>query len=484
MEKIILLKNARALDEKGDLSIVEVLIEGKIIKCVEFLPDDSEGRSSENLHGCIENSRFFKELGKTDRVEILDLGGKFISPGFIDMHVHLREPGYEVKETIETGTRAGARGGYTTLACMPNTNPVIDNTETLDFVNEQARKLASTRVLVITAITEGQKGDKLTDFSSLKDHGAIAFSDDGRGVQDPQMMERSMSEAKKLEMPILQHCEDESISDGGALHCGCFSEKHTIKGIPSESEIAHVRRDIELTRKTGVHYHVCHISAAESVSLVRKAKAEGLKVTTEVTPHHLLLTDMDIPLVSKASLDSEPCTNNQEVPDTNFKMNPPLRSKEDLSATCEGLIDGTIDMIATDHAPHTSTEKARDIYKAPFGIVGLETAFPLLYTHFVLTGKMSLKALVDAMTIRPAEVFGLPWGRLREGLSADITVIDLDMEKNINPNHFLSKSQNTPFADWKVKGWPVLTILEGRQTWLDESSSLKIHKQGEKAGVS
>lgn len=433
----VLLKNGKILNKEGELEAADLLISNGKINTIAK-PGEIQFRDESNT---------------------VDLQGKLIAPGLIDMHVHLREPGFETRETIESGTKAAARGGYTTVACMPNTNPVIDTVETVKYIEDKSEAGASSRVLIIGAITMGEKGEELVDFDALKKSGVIAFSDDGRGVQKHEVMAAGMQKAADIEMPVLAHCEDDALSDGGALHCGCFSEEHTIKGIPSESEVAHVRRDIGITRETGVHYHVCHISAAESVDLVRQAKAEGLKVTTEVTPHHLLLSDIDIPLTL---IDGE------EKADTNFKMNPPLRSKDDRSALVEGLLDGTIDMIATDHAPHTSTDKARDIYKAPFGVVGLETAFPLLYTKFVLENKMSLKFLLDTMTTKPAEVFGLPWGRLVEGRDADITVIDLDKEKDIDPGQFFSKGQNTPFASWKVKGWPVLTLLGGKVTWKSE----------------
>lgn len=393
-------------------------------------------------------SRIEKRIHDT-QAEVWDVQGKWVVPGFIDMHVHLREPGFEQKETIKTGSYAAARGGFTTIACMPNTNPVLDDSNLISKVYHQAEQVGKARVLCYGAITRSQRGEELTDMEALKRAGIIGVTDDGVGVQSARMMKEAMKQAHRLGLPVIAHCEDNTLAQGGCVHEGEWAQKQGLPGIPSEAEAVHVGRDILLAESVGVHYHVCHISTKQSVRLVREAKARRQHVSTEVTPHHLLLCDEDIPSL-----------------DANWKMNPPLRSREDREALIEGLIDGTIDIIATDHAPHTEEEKRLGMEKAPFGIVGLETAFPLLYTHLVLKQKvLTLKQLIDLMTIKPAKVFGLPYGRLEQGSPADLTVIDLDYEATIDPNTFLSKGRNTPFAGWKVKGWPILTMLGGKVTW-------------------
>lgn len=384
--------------------------------------------------------------------ETIEAEGKLIAPGFIDLHVHLREPGGEHKETIATGTMAAARGGFTTVAAMPNTNPVPDSKERLEWLNKRIEETAVVRVLPYAAITVGQKGKELTNFAELKEAGAFAFTDDGVGVQSAGMMFEAMKSAAKLNMAIVAHCEDNTLTNGGCVHEGTFSEKHGLRGIPSVCESVHIARDVLLAEAAGCHYHVCHISTEGSVRVVRDAKKAGIKVTAEVTPHHLLLTDEDIP-----------------EPDANYKMNPPLRSKKDKEALIEGLLDGTIDFIATDHAPHTAEEKAKGMEQAPFGIVGLETAFPLLYTHFVETGILTLKQLVDFLTVKPADVFGLDYGRLEPGKAADLVMIDLEKKEKINPGNFFSKGKNTPFAGWECKGWPILTMVNGKIVWNRET---------------
>lgn len=380
---------------------------------------------------------------------VLDAQGKLLTPGLIDMHVHLREPGFEHKETIATGTRSAARGGFTTIACMPNTRPVTDTVETLKYVLDKAETEGIVRVLPYACITKNELGRELTDFEALKAAGAIGFTDDGVGVQSAQMMKDAMAKAASIGMPIIAHCEDNTLVEGAAVSEGAFARKHGLKGIPNESEAIHVGRDILLAEATGVHYHVCHVSTEQSVRLIRQAKQIGIKVTAEVCPHHLLLCDEDIP----------------DSLDANWKMNPPLRTPRDVQACIEGLVDGTIDIVVTDHAPHSEEEKARGMQLAPFGIVGFETAFPLLYTKFVETGEWTLQFLVDKMTKLPAEVFGLPWGTLEVGRTADLTLIDLDTEKEVNPAEFESKGRNTPFTGWRLKGWPTMTMVEGKVVW-------------------
>lgn len=418
-----LLKNGNLLLEDGKLHKLDVLIEG-----------DSIVKISKDI--------------SCDDHQIINLEGKFVSPGFVDLHVHLREPGGENKETIATGTRAAARGGFTTIAAMPNTRPVPDSKEPLEWLNKKIQETASVRVLPYAAITVRQLGRELTNFSELANNGAFAFTDDGVGIQNASMMFLAMKEAAKLNKVIVAHCEEGTLINKGSVHDGAFSRKYALNGIPSVCESVHIARDILLAEAAGVHYHVCHISTKESVRVVRDAKKAGIRVTAEVTPHHLLLSEEDIPGL-----------------DTNYKMNPPLRGIEDKEALIEGLLDGTIDFIATDHAPHTEDEKRETMQLAPFGIVGLETAFPLLYTHFVEKNIISLSELIALLTSKPCEAFGLPFGTLEVGKKADITVIDLNHLEKIDPSNFLSKGKNTPFKGWECKGWPVLTIASGEVVW-------------------
>ncbi len=398
----------------------------------------------------IENGRI-KEIGSalTAKAErTIDAAGLLVAPGFIDLHVHLREPGGEKKETIATGTLAAAHGGFTTIAAMPNTRPVPDSKEQLEWLNKQIQETAHVRVLPYASITVRELGQDLTDFAALKDAGAFAFSDDGVGVQSAAMMLEAMKKAAEADMAIVAHCEENTLINKGCVHEGSFSKKNQLNGIPSVCESVQIVRDVLLAEAASCHYHVCHISTKESVRAVRDAKRAGIHVTAEVTPHHLLLTDEDIPGL-----------------DANFKMNPPLRGKEDRTALIEGLLDGTIDFIATDHAPHTAEEKSEGMQLAPFGIVGLETAFPLLYTNFVLENKMTLSQLIAYLTSNPAEAFGLQYGKIELDAPADLVLLDLNEERSIDPNEFLSKGKNTPFNGWKCKGWPVMTIVDGKIAW-------------------
>lgn len=379
---------------------------------------------------------------------IVDAAGTFVSPGFIDLHIHLREPGGEKKETIATGTLAAARGGFTTVAAMPNTRPVPDSKEQVEWLQNRIKETANVRVLPYASITIRELGKELTDFAALKEAGAFAFTDDGVGVQSADMMLQAMQKAAELNMAIVAHCEENSLIHKGCVHEGSFSKKHELNGIPSICESVQIARDVLLAEAAGCHYHVCHISTKESVRVVRDAKRAGINVTAEVTPHHLLLSQDDIPGL-----------------DANYKMNPPLRDAADRDALIEGLLDGTIDFIATDHAPHTAVEKSEGMVLAPFGIVGLETAFPLLYTHFVLKNRMTIEQLINYLTIKPAQAFDLPYGKIEVGAPADLVLLDLNEEDSINPDEFLSKGKNTPFGGWNCKGWPVMTIAEGQVVW-------------------
>ena len=382
------------------------------------------------------------------QANMINAEGYLLAPGFIDLHVHLREPGGEQKETIETGTKAAAKGGFTTVAAMPNTRPVPDSAEQLAWLNNRIKETASTRVLPYASITVRELGMELTDFESLKNSGAFAFTDDGVGIQSAGMMLEAMKKAADLDMAIVAHCEENTLIQNGCVHEGIYSQEQQLPGIPSVCESVHIARDVLLAEAAGCHYHVCHISTKESVRVVRDAKKAGIHVTAEVTPHHLLLSELDINGL-----------------DANYKMNPPLRGEDDKLALLEGLLDGTIDFIATDHAPHTEEEKSQHIKLAPFGIVGLETAFPLLYTYLVKKGELTLKQLIDFLTIKPAAVFNLDYGKIEIGKPADLVLIDLEEEQVINPEDFLSKGKNTPFAGLRCQGWPVMTIVEGKIVW-------------------
>ncbi|GGM20836.1 dihydroorotase [Paraliobacillus quinghaiensis] len=375
---------------------------------------------------------------------VIDCQGNLLTPGFIDVHVHLREPGGSAKETIETGTKAAARGGYTTVCSMPNTNPVPDNPSVLRDILNKIDDTAKVRVLPYASITKGLNGEQLTDMKALKEAGAFGFTDDGVGVQTADQMLQAMKQAAALNMTIVAHCEDNSLIHSGVVHDGEVSARLGVNGIPSICESVQIARDVLLAEATGCHYHVCHVSTKESVRVIRDAKRAGIYVTAEVTPHHLLLNEKDI--VSA---------------DPNFKMNPPLRSQQDQQALFDGLIDGTIDFIATDHAPHTEAEKQKGINEAPFGIVGLETAFALLHTNFVETNKITLTQLIEWLTIKPAQVFGLHAGELKQGAIADLTLLNLEEKWVIDKDHFYSKGKNTPFNEWEVTGKPVLTLVNG-----------------------
>lgn len=362
-----------------------------------------------------------------------------IFPGFCDVHVHLRQPGFSYKETIKSGTQASAHGGYTTVFSMPNLKPVPDSAEHLKEQLDIIKKDAVINVLPYGAITVGQNGEELSDMEGMaKD--VIAFSDDGRGVQSEEMMKEAMLRAKALGKIIVAHCEDNSLLHGGYIHDGVYASEHSHRGICSESEWKPIKRDLELCRQTGCAYHVCHISCKESVELIRQAKAQGIDVTCETGPHYLILTDEDL------------------KEDGRFKMNPPLRSKEDRQALIEGVLDGTIDMIATDHAPHSQEEKSRGLEKSAFGIVGIETAFQLLYTHLVKKNIISLERLVELLAVNPRKRFGLEYDN-------SFTVWDLDKKTVINPSDFLSMGKATPFEGEEVFGECELTVCNGKTAY-------------------
>ncbi|MCM6871073.1 dihydroorotase [Enterococcus faecium] len=380
--------------------------------------------------------------------EVFDAKGQLITPGLVDVHVHLREPGFTYKETIEAGTRSAARGGFTTVCAMPNLNPVPDTAEKLRQVYDIIRKDAVVKVLQYAPITENLRSEKLVDQEALIEEGAFAFTNDGVGVQTAGTMYLAMKEAAKNNKALVAHTEDESLLFGGVMHAGKKAEELGLPGILSVTESSQIARDLLLAEATGVHYHVCHVSTKESVRVIRDAKKAGIHVTAEVSPHHLILIDEDIP------------------EDFGFwKMNPPLRGREDREALIEGLLDGTIDCIATDHAPHGLEEKSQSFMKSTFGIVGSETAFQLIYTHFVETGRFTLEQVINWLAVKPAEIFGLNAGTLTVGAPADVAVFDITQTCTIDKEDFLSKGENTPFIGWKVKGETQMTFVNGKLVW-------------------
>ena len=376
-----------------------------------------------------------------DADKVYDFSGQHIFPGLIDVHVHLREPGFEYKETIATGTRASARGGYTTVCSMPNLNPVPDSMANLREQLDIIEKDAVIDVLPFASLTKGQKGERISDMEVMAKFVA-GFSDDGKGVQEEDMMRLCMIKARNLGKIISAHCEDEALLYGGYIHDGEYAKANGHKGICSESEWGPIKRDIELLKETKAPYHVCHVSAKESIDLIRKAKAEGIDITCETGPHYLVFNDMDL------------------KEDGGYKMNPPIRGKDDQKALIDAIKDGTVDMIATDHAPHSAEEKSKGL-KSLNGIVGIETAFPVMYTHFVKTGEITLNRLIDLMSANPAKRFGIE-SEIKVGAKANFAVFNLDEEYEINPDDFLSKGKSMPFGGMKVYGKCLLTMCNGK----------------------
>jgi len=372
----------------------------------------------------------------TPELSVFDSERYVVFPGFCDVHVHFREPGFSYKETMATGSLASARGGYTAVCTMPNLNPVPDSVEHLAIQKKMIEENACIHVYPLGAITVGEKGEQLADLEGMAPD-AIGFSDDGRGVQSDDMMRSAMLRARALNKPIVAHCEVNELLRGGYIHDGEYAKAHGHRGICSESEWGQIARDLELVKETGVKYHVCHISTKESVDLIRKAKAEGMDVTCETGPHYLVMDDSMLEEHGR------------------FKMNPPLRSKEDREALVQGILDGTIDMIATDHAPHSAEEKSRGLEKSAFGVVGLETAFPILYTHLVKTGILSLEKLLDLMVWNPRKRFGIPMG-------LDFSLWDPNVKYTVDPEAFASMGKATPFCGWEVYGKCIATFCDGK----------------------
>lgn len=418
-----LIKNARILNG-AHLETTDLLIENGRIKAI--------------------GQQLNETYGAADQVICADQ--HFVSPGLVDVHVHLRDPGQTAKETIETGTLAAAHGGFTTVGAMPNVDPVPDTPERVAAMVARNAAKARIHVAQYASITTGRTSEHLVDFEGVKRAGAFAVSNDGSGVQTAGTMYQAMLGAAKAGLPLAAHVEDDSLYQGGVMNAGPVAERLGLPGINNVSEAAQVARDVMLAEASGVHYHVCHVSTAESLRVIRNAKAAGINVTCEVSPHHLLLTDEDITMDNPM-----------------LKMNPPLRSPKDRSAMVAGLLDGTIDMIATDHAPHTDAEKQGSMQTAAFGITGIETAFATMYTALVKSHLLSLSRLIELMSTRPAQLFGLKdAGQLKVGAPADLAIIDLDHDYEIKADQLLSKGHNSPFIGWHVYGNVLMTLVDGQ----------------------
>lgn len=428
MSKLVI-KNGRVIDPLEEMDrICDVAIEDGIIR---ELANDIDAT------GC----------------EVFDASGLIVTPGFIDMHVHLREPGFEHSETIETGSRCAAAGGFTSVCCMPNTQPINDSATVTSYILDRARRFAAVNVYPIGAITRNSAGEELAAIASMKQAGIVAISDDGKPVMNARLVRRAMEVAHALDIPLIEHCEDLNLSAGGDMHEGLISTRLGLRGIPRSSEDVMVARDIILAQVTGVRYHVAHISSKHAVSMVSHAQRLGLKVTAETTPHHFVLADTDMPPY-----------------DSSFKMKPPLRESPDVQAVTEGLVNGTIEAIATDHAPHPGDEKMQEFERCPFGIIGLETALPLALRQLWHSKRMILSNIVKLFTAGPASILKLAGrGTLAPGSPADVTIFGLDHEWTYDVNRSPSKSRNTPFHGWKFKGGQIATIVGGQVVWRFDS---------------
>lgn len=417
----ILIKNGRLINPSENLDkVMDIFVEDGIIK---------------------EKAESIEKQADT----VIDAAGCYVMPGLIDLHVHFRDPGLTYKEDIETGSKAAAKGGFTTVCCMPNTKPVVDNVETVKYIIEKGEKTGLTNVLPVGAVTKNMAGVEITDVEELKKAGICAISEDGKSVMNSGVYRKAMKNAAKANVPVLAHCEDINLVEGGVINLGDKSSELGVKGISNAVEDVIAMRDIMLAKETGATLHLCHCSTKDSVEMVKRAKEEGIKVTAEVCPHHFSMCSDDI-------------TGN----DGNFKMNPPLRAREDMEALIKGLQDDIMDVISTDHAPHSAEEKAKDLEHAPFGIVGLETSVALTVTNLVKKGYLTPMQMAAKMSYNPAKVLGIPKGTLDEGKIADITIIDPDKEYTIDVNTFESKGKNTPFDGYKVSGEVEYTILNGK----------------------
>jgi len=438
-----LLDTSQGIDKVGDLLITG----GKIAR----IEDDGAVSSQSDLF-------------------IIDAAGLVVCPGFIDLHCHLREPGFEDKETIATGTRAAARGGFTTLCCMPNTNPPLDNQASIDYIRKTAETEGVVRVLPIGCITKGRQGKGLAEMSELAEAGVVGFSDDGEPVASSRIMSLAMDYSRALGLPIIDHCEDKELTDGGVMSDGWVSTRLGLKGIPAAAEEIVVARDLALARLTGARIHIAHVSTRGSVELVRRAKESGMEVTAEVTPHHMTLTEERV-------MGWKSGRGNQLTYDTSAKVNPPLRAGEDIAALIKGLREGVIDIIATDHAPHAVVDKMCEFGLAAFGISGLETALGCLM-GLVHNGELDLMALISRLTLGPARIIGTRYGELgtlKPGCQADITLLDPDKEWVVNSQDFVSKGKNTPFDGYQFKGKVMATIVAG--DIVHQDASFKIEKK-------
>ena len=403
-----------------------------------------------------------ERVGSVEDAEVIDCKGAIVSPGFIDVHCHLREPGREDVETIASGARAAAAGGFTAVCAMPNTDPVTDNQAAVGFIIRQSQRANAARVHVIGAISVGQKGETLAEFGEMVAAGAVAVSDDGKPVVSAQLMRTALEYARTFSIPVIDHCEEPTLAHGGSMNEGMVSARLGLKGIPSEAEEIMVIRDILLARRTGGHVHLAHMSTHGSVELIRWGKERGINVTAEVCPHHISLTEDRVMSY-----------------DTNAKMNPPLRTAKDAEALREAVKDGTIDLIATDHAPHHYDEKEREFADAPNGIVGLETALAVSVTNLVETGHIDFRTLVDKMSCNPARIFSLPGGTLAKGAQADVTVFDPKMQWLVEPAAFLTKGRNTPYAGLTLTGRAVCTVVGGRVAYrLSQESNANTGSRG------
>jgi len=389
-----------------------------------------------------------------DGDEVLDAAGKCVVPGLVDMHCHLREPGEEHKEDIASGSEAAARGGFTTICAMANTHPPTDDAARVRFIVERGRDAGIVRVLPVGAVTRGLEGRELAEIGDMVAAGAVAVSDDGRPVKNPELMRCALQYATMFGIPVISHCEDPQLVNGGVMHFGAVSTRLGLRGAPAAAEEVMVARDIILAEAVGARLHIAHVSTAGSLELIRTARERGVNVTCEVTPHHLTLTDGAV---------------SQLVFDTNTKVNPPLRPAADRDALRRALADGTIDIIATDHAPHHADDKEVEYDYAAPGISGLETALPLLYTELVVPGILDLQTLIRRMSTVPARLLGLDGGTLAPGSPADITVVDLETERQVDVEQFASRGRNTPFGGWTLRGWPVATVVAGRIAWRGEA---------------
>jgi len=385
---------------------------------------------------------------KADGAQTINAKGKVVAPGFIDLHVHLRTPGQEHKETILTGSRAAIRGGFTTICTMANTDPVVDSPNVIEFLKSESAKVGLANLLPYGAVTMGLKGETLTEMGELQAAGAVGFSDDGMPVSNAGMMRRALEYSRMTNLPVIDHCEEKSLSGHGVVHDGLTAARLGLAGIPAEAETVMIARDLLLAQAVGGRLHVAHLSTGEGVDLIRAAKKKKIQVTTEVTPHHLSLSEEAL-----------------STYDSRFKMNPPLRTQKDLEALREGLKDGTIDAVATDHAPHSVAEKEQGLVHAPFGVVGLETALAVGLTELVHRGSLKLETLVDALTRRPARILGSDRGTLKVGAPADVTVFDLETDWAVEAGAFASKGLNTPFLGWRLKGRVTDVLVMGRQVY-------------------